>query len=290
MKYLKTFESFRGWPVTKLSNFSTEDLEDLLEEFQDIVESYGLKDWQVLFDEAEESEKGEVWDNLIEEGSSFFYVNSARNAFIEAIYFGEDKDEFISDLKSFVRKIDSLFGWKTYSLTGKDGFSKEKGQNENGEEYLHCNLVFHKKINEGIFDFFKRKETEDDKIAIEFLKRLEKIKDKSPYKIIDLDENSLPHWISELPKENVSSYYSQVYMVKFDDVDLVTTNDRSHEGKCWYPWKLCIGNESIAEIINANDRLRKKVFQIVDKIYKRDKEIKRIERIKKEINPDADQL
>jgi hypothetical protein len=290
IRYLKTFENFRGWPVTKLSNFSTEDLEDLLEEFQDIVESYRLKDWQIFYDEAEESEKGEVWDRLIEEGSSFFYVNSARNAFIEVIYFGEDKDEFISDLKSFVRKMESLFRWKTYSLTGRDGFSKEKGQNDNGEEYIHCNLVFHKKVNEGFFDFFK-KETEDDKIAIKFINRLEKIKGESPYKIIDVnDAGDLPYWVSQLPKENKEEYYSQVYVVKFDDVDLITTNDRSSDGICSTKWKVGIGNDDISELIYAKESIRKKIFELVDDIYKRDKEIKRINKIKREINPSADKL
>ena len=76
MRYLKTFENFRGWPVTKLSNFSAEDLEDLLQEFEVVAQSYGLKDWQILYDEAEESEKGKVWNKLIEEGTSFYYINS----------------------------------------------------------------------------------------------------------------------------------------------------------------------------------------------------------------------
>jgi hypothetical protein len=147
MKYLKTFENFRGWSVNKLSNFSTEDLEDLLEEFQDIAESYGLKDWQIFYDEAEESEKGEVWDRLIEEGSSFFYVNSAKNAFIEIIYFGEDKDEFIDDLKSFISKTKTLYSWEIInSWSYHNGFSCEYGENLNGEEYIHCDLVFHKKV------------------------------------------------------------------------------------------------------------------------------------------------
>jgi hypothetical protein len=145
MKYLKTFENFRGWPVTKLSNFSREELEDLLEEFRDIVDSYGLKDWQIFYDEAEESEKGKVWDSLIEEGSSFFYVNSDRNAFIEIIYFGIDKDEFISDLKSFVNKMRSLNNWEIInSWSYYNGFSCEYGENENEDEYVHCDLVFGK--------------------------------------------------------------------------------------------------------------------------------------------------
>ena len=37
-----------------------------------------------------------------------------------------------------------------------------------------------KKYNEGFFDFF-RKKSEDDKIALEFIKRLERVKGISPY-------------------------------------------------------------------------------------------------------------
>jgi len=145
MKYLKTFENFRGRPLTKLSNFSVEDLEDLLEEFQDIAENYGLKDYQKLDDEADEESKGYIWAELQREGKSFYYVNTARNAFIEVIYFGLDKEEFIDDLKSFVNKMKNQFNWEIInSWSYHNGFSCEYGENENGDEYVHCDLVFHK--------------------------------------------------------------------------------------------------------------------------------------------------
>lgn len=145
MKYLKTFENFRGWSVTKLSNFSVEDLEDLLEEFQVIAKSYGLKDWQNLYDVAEESDKGNVWGKLVDEGKSFFYVNSDRNAFIDVIYFGLDKEEFIDDLKSFVIKMKNLYSWEIInSWSYHNGFSCEYAENENEQEYIQCDLVFGK--------------------------------------------------------------------------------------------------------------------------------------------------
>jgi hypothetical protein len=302
IRYLKTFENFRGWSVSKLSNFSTEDLEDLLEEFQVIAENYGLKDWQVLYDEAEESEKGKVWDKLIEEGKSFYYVNTARNAFIEVIYFGLDKEEFIDDLKSFVNKMRSLNNWEIInSWSYYNGFSCEYGENENGDEYVHCDLVFHKKVNEGFFDFFKKKESEDDKIANQFIQRLEKIKGESPYEITDVDRGKVPSWCYELPKSEEAEYYNKIYLIKFDDLDLIITNDRHSlvdnqtgqivgEEKCKNQWKLLIGNDEIAERIQAKESIRRKIFRLVDEIYKRDKEVRRVQKIKREINPEADVL
>jgi hypothetical protein len=302
IRYLKTFENFRGWSVSKLSNFSTEDLEDLLEEFQVIAENYGLKDWQVLYDEAEESEKGKVWDKLIEEGKSFYYVNTARNAFIEVIYFGLDKEEFIDDLKSFVNKMRSLNNWEIInSWSYYNGFSCEYGENENGDEYVHCDLVFHKKVNEGFFDFFKKKESEDDKIANQFIQRLEKIKGESPYEITDITRDKVPSWCYELPKSEEAEYYNKIYLIKFDDLDLIITNDRHSlvdnqtgqivgEEKCKNQWKLLIGNDEIAERIQAKESIRRKIFRLVDEIYKRDKEVRRVQKIKREINPEADVL
>jgi hypothetical protein len=301
MKYLKTFENFRGWPVTKLSNFSKEDLDDLLEEFQDIAEAYGLKDWQLLYDEAEVTDKGKIWNKLIEEGTSFYYVNTSRNAFIELVYFGLDKEEFIDDLKSFIRKMSNSYGWEIInSWMWQNGFSTEIGENENGDEYVHCDLVFHKKVNEGFFDFFKKKESEDDKIANQFIQRLEKIKGESPYDIIEITYGKLPSWCYELPREE-AEHYNKIYLVKFDDLDLIITNDRHSlvnnqtgqivgEEKCKNKWKLLIGNEEIAERLQAKDSIRRKIFELVDKIYKKDKEIKRVQKIKREINPEADVL
>lgn len=302
MKYLKTFENFRGRPLTKLSNFSVEDLEDLLEEFQDIAENYGLKDYQKLDDEADEESKGYIWTELQREGKSFYYVNTARNAFIEVIYFGLDKEEFIDDLKSFVNKMKNQFNWEIInSWSYHNGFSCEYGENENGDEYVHCDLVFHKKVNEGFFDFFKKKESEDDKIANEFIQRLEKIKGESPYEITDITYGKVPSWCYELPNSEEAEYYNKIYLVKFDDLDLIITNDRHSlvdnqtgqrvgEEKCKNQWKLLIGNEEIAERINAKESIRKKIFELVDSIYKRDKEVKRINKIKREINPEADVL
>ena len=306
MRYLKTFESFeyfRGWRInTKRSNFSAVELEDLLEEFKDIAESYGLKDLQTEHDEAEKSERGKGWEViLIEGGISHFYVNSDKNAFIQIYYFGLDREEFLDDLKSFVRRIKNSFGWEIInSWSYQNGFSTENGENENGEEYINCDLVFgKKKLNEGFFDLFKKKGTEDDKIAQEFINRLEKVKGESPYDISLIEEN-LPSWVHELPKSE-SEYYSKIYLVKFDDLDLIITND-SHSliytqtgqfaksKKSNYKWKLVIGNDDIAEKINASESIRKKIFELVDKIYKKDKEIKRLQKIRREINPDADVL
>ena len=71
---------------------------------------------------------------------------------------------------------------------------------------------------------------------------------------------------------------------------MITTNDRSSDGICSTKWKVGIGNDDISELIYAKESIRKKIFELVDDIYKRDKEIKRINKIKREINPSADKL
>ena len=53
-----------------------------------------------------------------------------------------------------------------------------------------------KSINE-LFGFFKKKDDEEDKIALEFIKRLEKVKGESPYKISKLDPNIIINYYSD---------------------------------------------------------------------------------------------
>jgi len=130
---------------------------------------------------------------------------------------------------------------------------------------------------------------------------LEKIKGESPYEITNIAKGKIPSWCYELPKSEDAEYYNKIYLVKFDDLDLIITNDRHSlvdnqtgqrvgEEKCKNQWKLLIGNDEIAERILAKESIRKKIFELVDSIYKRDKEVKRINKIKREINPEADVL
>jgi len=165
-----------------------------------------------------------------------------------------------------------------------------------------------KKYNEGFLDYFK-KDTGDDKITLDIIHRLEKVKDRNPYQIDEIMNTAaqLPSWMSKFVGDPTpdhrnneeTEYFSKIYLVRFDDVDIVISNDRhtlvNQNGvmvgyeKCKNPWKFFIGNNSgLAERIRSKESYRKKLFQLVDKIYNEDRERKRIERIQTEINPSAD--
>lgn len=162
-----------------------------------------------------------------------------------------------------------------------------------------------KSYNEGFLDYFK-KDTNDDKVTLDMIHRLEKVKDNNPYDISDImiEDKKLPTWmqnVKDTTENGVGSeYYSVIYIVRFDDVDLVISNDRhklvyqntgrpAGEKKCVNKWKLFIGNNTgLCERIRSKESYRIKLFKLIDKIYKEDRERKRFDRIQSEINPAAD--
>jgi hypothetical protein len=162
-----------------------------------------------------------------------------------------------------------------------------------------------KSYNEGFLDYFK-KDTNDDKITLDMTHRLEKVKDNNPYEIHDImsEDMRLPAWMSKAAdtaeRGSRSEYYSVIYVVRFDDVDLLISNDRHNlvnaetreflrEEKCVNKWKLFIGNNTgLCERIRSKESYRIKLFKLIDKIYKEDNERKRMDRIQTEINPAAD--
>ncbi len=160
-----------------------------------------------------------------------------------------------------------------------------------------------KSYNEGLLDYFK-KNTPDDKLTLSMINRLEKIKDNNPYYIGGIMDGvgELPTWISYYKGVNDREFYSIIYLVRFDDVDILVTNDRHNlvnetgehvrQELCEHPWKLFIGSNSneLCEKIKSRESYRIKLFKLVDKIYKSDIERDRIERISNEINPAADLL
>ena len=164
-----------------------------------------------------------------------------------------------------------------------------------------------KSYNESFLDYFK-KDTNDDKITLDMIHRLEKVKDSNPYEIHDImkEDMRLPAWMqnaSDTTESGTGSeYYSVIYVVRFDDVDLLISNDRHNliynntglpagEKKCVNKWKLFIGNNTgLCERIRSKESYRIKLFHLIDKIYKEDNERKRFDRIQTEINPDADLL
>lgn len=164
-----------------------------------------------------------------------------------------------------------------------------------------------KSYNEGFLDYFK-KDSSDDKITLDMMHRLEKVKDSNPYEIHDImkEDMRLPAWMSNAAhtseNDTGSEYYSVIYVVRFDDVDVLISNDRHNlvnvqtgapagHKKCVNQWKLFIGNNTgLCERIRSKESYRIKLFHLIDKIYNEDIERKRINRIQTEINPAADLL
>jgi hypothetical protein len=169
-----------------------------------------------------------------------------------------------------------------------------------------------KRYNEGFLDYFK-KNTPDDKITLDIINRLEKVKDINPYQIKEImnTQGELPPWMLRFVGEPTqdhrnneeTEYFSKIYVVKFDDVDIVITNDRHNlihtqtgapagYEKCKNPWKFYLGSDlsDLAERIRSRESYREKLFHLVDKIYTEDIQRKRINRIRSEINPGADLL
>ena len=146
-------------------------------------------------------------------------------------------------------------------------------------------MKYLKRYDEGFFDFLK-KDTEYDKIIQGFILRLEKVKSNNPYSVIF---NKLPSWISLYDEPDYQSEnYSKIYLIKFDDVEVLVSNDRSTDGMCKNAWKVFVGSDvsGLCERIKAKESYRRKLFYLTEKIYNNSK----IEKIKKEINDSADLL
>ena len=151
------------------------------------------------------------------------------------------------------------------------------------------------KTYEGFFDFFKSKPTEDDEIALSFIKRLNKVKGISPYSII------YP------PGDRTDAYQIDKYEVNFDDtpiklwsvvsfrtggfdeqsqVMLLRKGLSKISNSEFYGVKiLCEGEE---EKCKAKGKIVKQLFDLTKSVYENDKEARRIEHIKINMNDGAD--
>lgn len=139
MKHLKKFEGFRSTGVSKFSNFSVDELEDIVAEFKIVAESYKLKDLSNIENSEEES-----IERCIDNAESCYYINSARNSYIDIWYFGLEGEELIDDLKSFLERMKGYEFEIVNSWMYKHGFVLEHKENRNGVDYLHMSLVFYK--------------------------------------------------------------------------------------------------------------------------------------------------
>ena len=155
------------------------------------------------------------------------------------------------------------------------------------------------KTHEGLFDFF-RKKSEDDKIALEFINRLERVKGISPYPL------------SYNPEGSDEDSEMMRYRVIFDDTPIrigrySVTNPRITRGwgeetqKDWIEqgavkknnkvfYALIIETTDDQEYVLASWDILEELFDLTEKVFKENKTAKRIKKIRDEMNPAADVL
>jgi hypothetical protein len=157
------------------------------------------------------------------------------------------------------------------------------------------------KTYEGFLDFFRKEQSEDDKIALEYIKRLKRVSGLSPYNII-FEEGPLRH-------NNRCVYKVDKWTVEFEDTPIklwqvISTNNQSFEegdkailldkGFIKISNREFIGINVICEgepeNCDPSAKIAKELLDLIKSVYKKDKEIKRIENIRININPAADKL
>ena len=145
------------------------------------------------------------------------------------------------------------------------------------------------KTYEGLFDFFREK-SEDDKIALEFIKRLKRVKGISPYPL------------SYNPQGTDDDSEMMRYRIIFDDTPIrigrysVTGRDvlRIEQGavkknnKVFYA--LIIETTDDQEYVLASWDILEELFDLTEKVFKENKTAMRIKKIQDEMNPAADVL
>lgn len=156
-----------------------------------------------------------------------------------------------------------------------------------------------KSYNEGILDFFRSK-SEDDKIALEFIKRLEKVEGISPYPLT---------YNSQGTDEDIEMMR---YRVIFDDTPIrigrysvinptLTRGFNQQTQKDWIQqgavkknnklfYALFIETIDGQEYVSASWRVLEELYDLTEKVFKENKTAMRIKKIRDEINPAADKL
>lgn len=303
MKFVKLYEEWISESRRSLGDlrlFNDEELADIKNELQPVASAYGIRD----INDRVQTLTQHTWERTLNDCQSFYYINCYRNAFIEIYFFGEkeERKELLEDLKGLLIRLQSMFGFE--QINSWQGISHQVRENDHMDEYLEISITLTKSdSNEGFLDLFRKKnpETEYDKMLNQFIERLEKVSGKSPYQIKKLNgRGEFPFWYFDIKDRLVTNeYYNVVYLIKFADIHLmISSGDSRKENstkyrKSPYPYRIFMGNESVAEEIKpeeSKESNRKRLFELVDKIYKQTKEIDRIEKLKGEINPSADLL
>jgi len=160
------------------------------------------------------------------------------------------------------------------------------------------------KTYEGFFDFFKKKESDDDKIVKDYIKRLEHLKtylekgEVAPYDILINTEGT----------EQGESYYTR-YMFMFDDspIKIVKAEADRKYRQGWNQetqkgyieqgavkknnnvfYKLYMENAD--ESVIGSPDLLEDLYELGEWCFKRNKENQRIKKIRGNMNPAADLL
>jgi hypothetical protein len=157
------------------------------------------------------------------------------------------------------------------------------------------------KTYEGFFDFFRKKseenKSEEDKIVDMYISRLKKVKDISPYKIT----------LSTTSTVEGEQYWSK-YKVEFEDVSFRIVkcvaarrfpgwSDEFQKGSLdlgavkknnytfYYLVTYPMGDEVV---VTPTLKKIEELFELVEKVYKKDQNARKIKKITDEINPAAD--
>ena len=155
----------------------------------------------------------------------------------------------------------------------------------------------HLKTYEGLFDLF-RKKSEDDKLALDFMKRLQRIKGLSPYKIEKGTHGTIEgqeYWTS--------------YRIFFDDTPIIVTKaqaDRKYKQgwnaetqESWIKHGYVKKNnhtffgviaEYVDEPIVCSPSIAEDLFDLTEEVYNRNIKLSRIKKIRDDMNPAADKL
>jgi len=150
-------------------------------------------------------------------------------------------------------------------------------------------------LEEGLFDFFSKKETEDDKIALAYIKRLKKVRGICPYKITKDDTSSDTSYTLNKWEVDFEDTPIKLWAIKstrssgFDEQSqqLLLSKKLAKYSKYEF-YGLNVKCEGELENCKASAKVLKELVELVESVYESDKEARRIEHIRVNMNDAAD--
>jgi hypothetical protein len=158
------------------------------------------------------------------------------------------------------------------------------------------------KTYEGFFDFFGRKKeiSEDDKIINDYIKRLKRIKGVSPYDITldthGTEEGEKYHyrykvWFEDTPIHIRAASCASKYKLGWSEETQkgwIEDGAIKKNNHLFYSMSVEVMGEEV--YIKTSASKIEELFNLVQNVYKIDKEARRIQKIRTEMNPAADKL